>query len=68
MNPDYLQTIAARDQLWASLRPLLPEIKKLSEEEFDGSDRQKRIVVLMARIMRAELEFRAEEGSAEGKE
>lgn len=62
MDPDYLQTVAARDQLWASLRPLLPEIKKLADGGFDGSARQQQIIVLMARILTAELDFRAEEG------
>jgi hypothetical protein len=62
MDPDYLQTVAARDQLWASLRPLLAEIKKLADGEFDGSPRHHQIVVLMAKILCAELEFRAEEG------
>jgi hypothetical protein len=62
MDPEYLQTVAARDQLWASLRPLLPELKKLADGELDGSPRQLQIIVLMAKILSAELEFRAEEG------
>ena len=62
MDPQRAQEISERDQLWASLRPLLPEIKTLADEQFDGSAREQKIVVLMARILCAELEFRAEEG------
>jgi hypothetical protein len=62
MDPDHLQAIAARDQLWASLRSLLPEINRLAEGQSDGSERERQIVQLLARIVAAELGFRAEEG------
>ncbi len=39
MDPDRLQSIAARDQLWSSLGPLRPEIDKIAEGQFDGSAR-----------------------------
>jgi hypothetical protein len=63
MNADRLQAIAERDQLWASLRPLLPEIEQIAQGNFDGSERQRQLAVLLARITVAELQFRAEEGS-----
>ncbi len=59
-NPDQIQAIAARDQLWASLRALLPEIERLSEGAFDGSPRQANLVQLLARIVATELKFRQE--------
>lgn len=61
MDAEHLQAIAARDQLWASLRTLLPEIQKLADGAFEGSDRQRDIVRLVARIVVAEMEFRANE-------
>ena len=60
-DPDYLQTVAARDQLWASLRQLLPEIQKLAEGQFDASERERQLFQLLARVVSAELRFRAEE-------
>ena len=59
MDPDHLQAIAARDQLWASLRPLLPEIDRLAEGQFDGSERQQQMAQLLARIVSNELRYRA---------
>jgi hypothetical protein len=61
MEPDHLETVAARDQLWASLRALLPEIDRLAAGEFDGSERQRQLVQILARIVSAELGFRKEE-------
>jgi hypothetical protein len=61
MNPDHIQASAARDQLWASLRALHPDLQGLAEGAFDGSERQRQIVQLMAKIICAELDFRAEE-------
>ena len=60
MEPDEIQAIAARDQLWASLRTLQPEIDRLAAGELDGSERQREIIRLLARIVSAELNFRAE--------
>jgi hypothetical protein len=59
LDAEQLQVIAARDQLWASLRPLLPEIDRLAEGGFDGSDRQRQMAQLLARIVANELRFRA---------
>jgi hypothetical protein len=61
MDPDRAQAIAARDQLWASLRLLLPEINRLAQGQSDGSERERQIIQLLARVVSAELGFRAEE-------
>jgi hypothetical protein len=61
MDPDQIQAIAARDQLWSSLQVLLPEIERLAESDFDGSPRQQQIVQVLARIVTAELKFRRDE-------
>jgi len=65
MDPDRLQAIAARDQLWSSLRALRAEIEPLADGQFGGSPREHEVVCLLARIVVAELQFRAEEGSAD---
>jgi hypothetical protein len=62
MDADRLQAIAARDQLWASLRALLPEINRIATGPLDGSEREQQIIRLLARIVTAELGFRDEEG------
>jgi hypothetical protein len=72
MDSDHLQASAARDQLWASLRALKPEIDKIAQGDFDGSERQRQVIWLLARIVVAELGFRADEtkpgnGEEEGK-
>jgi hypothetical protein len=59
MDPSRAQEIAERDQLWASLRALRPEIDRLAAGEFEFSERQQRVVVLLARIVAAEMDFRA---------
>jgi hypothetical protein len=64
MDPDHIQTIAARDQLWSSLRSLLPEIDKVAQGQFDGSERERQIIQLVARVVSAELGFRAQEGGS----
>ena len=66
MDPERAQALAERDQLWASLRPLLPEIERVAAGDFDGSERQEGIVRLAARIVAAELKFREELGQGEG--
>lgn len=66
MDPDNMQTVAARDQLWASLRALQPEIEKLAEGHRDGSEREQQIILLLARIVGAELRYRAEQDAAAG--
>ena len=61
MDPEELQAIAARDQLWSSLRALLPEIDRLAQGDLDGSERERLLVRLLAQIVAAELKFRAGE-------
>ena len=59
MGPDDMQTVAERDQLWASLRALQPEIELLAAGSWAGTEREKQIIQLLARIVVAELTFRA---------
>jgi hypothetical protein len=63
-DADHLQASAARDQLWASLRALVPEISRLAAGEFSGSEREQQLVRVMARIVEAEMKFRAESSEA----
>jgi hypothetical protein len=65
MDPEQAQDSSDRDQLWASLRALRPEIDRLATGQFDSSDRQKQIVSLLARIIAAEMDFRAKDASTE---
>lgn len=65
MDPEHLQTIAARDQLWSSLRGLLPEIEPLAQGQFTHSHREQQIVQILARIVVAELQFRATNAQSE---
>jgi len=65
MDPMSAQETAERDQLWASLRALRPEIERLAAGEFTGTDRQKQLVLVLARIVAAEMTFRAREAGAE---
>lgn len=64
MEPMQAQDIAERDQLWANLRVLRPEIELIAERGLDSSDRQQQLTVLLARIVLAELDYRDREGSA----
>jgi hypothetical protein len=66
MDSESMQTVAARDQLWASLRVLLPEIDQLACGSFNTSEREFQIIQLLARIVAAELRFRAETGPSPG--
>jgi len=61
MESERVQTIAARDQLWASLRALRAEIDQLAQGKRDGSEREQQIIQLLARVVSAELGFRADE-------
>ena len=46
---------------WASLRLLQAEIAALGQGRFEGTDRERRLVQLLARIVEAELKYRAED-------
>lgn len=58
MDPAQAQEHSERDQLWASLRALRSEIDRLARGELDGSEQQKQVVVLLSRIVAAEMDFR----------
>lgn len=60
MDAEDLQAIAARDQFWASLRQLSAQISQLAAGQFDGTERERIIVQLLARCVAAELAFRSE--------
>jgi hypothetical protein len=62
MEPEDAQAESERDQLWAALRTLRPLIEQLARGEFDGSEAQGRAVQLLARIVAAELDYRAQGG------
>lgn len=57
MDQEELKAVAERDQLWASLRELKEEIARLAAGETDGSDRQRQLGILLARIVAAELDY-----------
>ncbi len=67
MDEDHLQAIAARDQLWSSLRVLRAEIERIAAGDFteDDSPRQREVVQLLARIVVAELQFRDEHAESD---
>src|SRR5262249_2619855 len=65
MDSEQAQAIAARDQFWSSLRALLPEIERLAAGQFGNSERQQQLVLLLARVVVAELQFRAEHAEPE---
>ena len=50
-----------RDELWDSLRALRPEIERLASGEHDFNERQRQLASLIARIVTAEIDFRARE-------
>lgn len=59
LDPVRMEAVARRDELWASLHALRPAIDRLAKGVFDGSDLEQRIISLLARIVQAELDFRA---------
>jgi hypothetical protein len=65
MDPEQAQEVAERDQLWASLRALREEIDRLAAGEFDGSERQRQLMELIARIVTSEMDFRKRSSGAE---
>jgi hypothetical protein len=65
MDSEQARESSERDQLWASLRALRPEIDRLAAGQFDSSDRQREIISVLARIVGAEMDYRAKNVSAE---
>ncbi len=64
VDPGQAREVSERDQLWASLRALRPAVDRLAAGGFDGSAVDEQIVTLVARIVAAELDFRAREAAA----
>ncbi len=62
MEPEELQESAERDQLWASLRALLPAIEALAAGELTTSPQQQQLAQLLARVVLSELQFRGRHG------
>lgn len=65
MNSWEAQESSERDQLWASLRALRPEIDRIAFGEFEGSERREQLIVLLARIVASEMDFRARNAASE---
>ena len=65
MDPDHLKASAYRDQLWSSLPALRPEIERIAGGGLDGSERERQIIQILARVVIAELQFRADESRLE---
>lgn len=65
IDPQQAQDSSERDQLWASLRGLRPEIELLAAGEVVHSERQHQMIVLLARIVAAEMDFRARDAAGE---
>lgn len=53
-----------RYQLWASLRALRPEIERLAAGHLEPNERGAQLVVLLARIVCAEMDFRLKDEEA----
>jgi hypothetical protein len=68
MDPKQAQEISGRDQLWASLRALRPEIDRLAAGEWEPNERQRQLVMLLARIVAAEINFRDRDAGSQGVE
>ena len=58
MEPDQAQEISERDQFWASLRALRPEIDRIAAGQLEGSERETQIILLLARVVAQEMDFR----------
>lgn len=65
MDADQAREISERDQLWASLRVLRPQIDQLARGEFEATPQQLQLVTVLARIVTAELDFRARAANPE---
>ena len=65
MDPNRAQETSERDQLWASLRALRPEIDRLAAGQLDGTEREAQLILVLARIVAAEMTFRERDAAAE---
>ncbi len=64
MDQDHLQAMAYRDQAWAGMRTLLPEIEKLAQGQLDYSERERHLIRVLAGVVAAELRIRQAEAGA----
>lgn len=65
MDSEQAQESVERDQLWASLRALRQEIDQLAAGKMTSSERERQMVVLLARVVATEMDFREREGIAD---
>jgi hypothetical protein len=65
MDPDAAQEMSERDQLWASLRALRPEIDSLAAGNLEPTERQARLILILARVVAAEMDFRLRDAEAD---
>ena len=65
MDADQAKEIAERDQLWASLRALRPEINRMATGEIGTTERDRQLVILLARIVANELDYRLKDAAPE---
>lgn len=65
MDADAAQEISERDQLWASLRALRPEIDRIAAGTFDQTAREQQVLLILARVVAAEMTFRERLASPE---
>jgi hypothetical protein len=61
MDSSEAQESSERDQLWASLRALAPDIERLAAGDFEVTEREVKLITLLARIVKAEMAYRAQE-------
>ena len=59
MDEELIREAAERDQLWASLRALMPEVRGMAAGDFGDTPRDRQLAQVLARVAAAELDFRA---------
>jgi hypothetical protein len=64
VDAEQAQESSERDQLWANLRVLRAEIDRLAAGAPVDSDRLRQLVVVLARITAAELDFRERDAAS----
>ena len=58
MDEERIREAAEHNQLWASLRRLLPEIERMAAGDFGGSEHDRQMTQILARVAAAELHYR----------
>ena len=48
MDPQHPKDNADHDQMWSNLRDLLPEIERLAQGDFEGTERERQMAQLLA--------------------